>query len=121
MEDTEVEVLLLGEVRHTRHKGPPERPITGPFGKDFVDRRVVDGWLPIGVCGDGQTLPLHTCIQESQDEVEDAMIARFTLGSSLGHREVRQDKCAELGFGELDRNRRGCRLRGRRAHQARAS
>src|SRR5262245_2516477 len=84
MQDTEVEVLLLGEVRHTRHKGLPERPITGPFGKDFVDRRVVDGWLPIRVCGDGQTLPLHTCIQEPQDEVEDAMIAQFTLGSSLG-------------------------------------
>ena len=31
MQDTEVEVLLLGEVRHTRHKGLPERPIIRPF------------------------------------------------------------------------------------------
>jgi hypothetical protein len=92
MQDTEVEVLLLGEVRHTRHKGLPERSIIGPFGKDFVDRCVVDGWCALGVCGYGEALPLHACIQEPQNVVEDAMIAQFTLGSlgsALGHREVR--------------------------------
>jgi hypothetical protein len=37
------------------------------------------------------------------------------------HREVRQDKCLELRFGELDGNRRRCRLWGYGAHQVMAS
>jgi hypothetical protein len=44
------------------------------------------------------------------DEVEDAMIAEFAPGSTLGHREMRQDKLLELGGRELDGNRRRCRL-----------
>ena len=43
------------------------------------------------------------------DEVKDPVIAQFALWTTLGHREVRQDKCLELRFGELNRNR--CRYR----------
>ena len=37
MEDTEIELLLGREMPHTGHKRLPERPIIGPFGKNFVD------------------------------------------------------------------------------------
>ena len=66
--------------------------------------------FPIGVFRNGQTLPLHPGIEHPQDEVKDAMIAQFALRPPLGHREVREDKCGELPFGELDGNGRGCRL-----------
>src|SRR6266849_3339573 len=49
------------------------------------------------------------------------MIAQFALWTPLGHGEVRQDKCNELGFRELDGNRRRCRLCCRYAHHARTS
>src|SRR5262249_51109280 len=32
-------------------------------GKDFVDRRVVNGRLALGVCRYGQALPLHACVE----------------------------------------------------------
>ena len=95
--------------------------IIRPFRKDFVDGRVVYRRFPMGACRHRQALPLHPRIQDPQDQVKDLMIAQFTLGSALGHGEVRQDKCRELRFGELDRNRRLCGLWGRGAHQARAS
>ena len=60
-------------------------------------------------------------IEDPQDEVKDAMIAQFALWTALGHREVRQDKCLELRFGELDRDRCRCRLWCRGAHHAMAS
>jgi len=78
--------------------------VVGPLGEDFVDRGVVNGRLAMGVCRHGQALPLHPGIEEPQDEVEDAMIAEFTLGSALRHGEVRQDKCRELGSGKLHGN-----------------
>jgi hypothetical protein len=84
MQDAEVEVLLLCEVSHTRHKRLPQRPITGPCGKDFIDGRIVNGWLALGIVRDGQALPLHARIQDPQDEVKDAMIAQFALGTPLG-------------------------------------
>ncbi len=31
----------------------PERPIIGPSGKDFVDGRIVNGWLALGVLRHG--------------------------------------------------------------------
>ena len=46
MEHAQIEVLLGREMPHTGHKRPPQRPIIGPFGKDFVDGRVVDGRFP---------------------------------------------------------------------------
>jgi hypothetical protein len=44
----------------------------------------VDGRLALGVVRDGQALPLHARVEHPQNEVEDAMIAQFTLGSPLG-------------------------------------
>src|SRR4029434_2924886 len=108
-------------MRHTGHKRLPERAIIRPFGKDFVDGRVVNGRLALGVVWDAQALPLHPRLTHPQNEVEDAVIAQFALRSPLGHREVREEKCLELRFGELDRNRRRCRLWCRGAHRAIAS
>src|SRR6266571_9390210 len=60
-------------------------------------------------------------VEHPQDEVKNAVIAQFALWPPLRHREVRQDKCGELRFGELDRDRRRCRLCCRYAHHVRAS
>ena len=49
MEHAEVELFLGGEMPHTGHKRLPQRPIIGPLGKDFVDGRVMDGRLAVGV------------------------------------------------------------------------
>ena len=68
----------------------------------------MDGRFAVGIWRHGQALPLHSGVEDPQDEIEDAIIAQFALGTALGHREVRQDKCLELGFRELDRNRRRC-------------
>src|SRR4029453_12005618 len=46
---------------------------------------------------------------------------QFALGTALGHREVRQDKCGELRFGELDGNWRRCKLWCRGAHDTMTS
>src|SRR5215813_2738941 len=78
-------------------------------------------WFPIEVCRHRQALPLHPSIEHPQDEVKDPVIAQFALWTTLGHREVRQDKCLELGFRELDRNRRRYRRGCRSAHHAIAS
>jgi len=108
MEHAEVELFLDCEMPYTRHKRLPERPIIGPSGKDFVDGRIVNDRRALGIVRHGQTLPLPAGVEDPQDEIEDAIIAQFALRSALGHREMRQDKCLELGFRELDRNR--CRL-----------
>jgi hypothetical protein len=121
LEHADVELFLRREMPHTRHKRLPERAIIRPSGKDFVDGRIVDGRLALGVVRHGQTLPLHPGVEDPQDEVKDPLIAQFALGTALGHREVWQDKCLELGFRELDRNRCRYRLWGFCAHQARAS
>src|SRR5882724_7719674 len=121
MEHAQIELSLCREMPHTGHKRLPERPVIGPFGKDFVDGRVVDGRLALGVVRHGQTLPLHPGVKHPHDEVKDPVIAQFALWTALGHREVRQDKRFELWCRELDRNRRRYRLWGCCAHQARAS
>src|SRR5438876_8984062 len=120
MEYTDIELLLGREMPHTGHKRLPERAIIRPFGKDFVDGRIVDGRFALRVVWNGQALPLHPGVEHPQDEVKDAIIAQFALRSPLGHGEVRQDKCGELGFRELDRNRRGCKLWCSSAHHAMA-
>src|SRR5437016_1035368 len=116
MEHADVELFLGREMPYTRYKRLPERPIIGPSGKDFVDGRIVDGRLALGILRHGQALPLHSGVEDPQDEIEDAIIAQFALGTALGHREVRQDKCLELRFGELDGNWRRCKLWCRGAH-----
>jgi hypothetical protein len=49
MEHTPIELLLNREMPHTGHKRLPERAIIRPFGKDFVDSRIVDGRLALDV------------------------------------------------------------------------
>jgi len=84
MEHAEIELLLGREMPHTGHERLPERPIIGPSGKDFVDSRIVNGRLALGVVRHGQTLPLHPGVEHPQDEVKDAVIAQFALGTALG-------------------------------------
>ncbi len=121
MEHAGIEVFLGRKLPDTGHARLPERPIIGPLRKDFVDGRVVDGRLALGVGRHGQTLPLHPGVEHPQDEVKDPIIAQFALWTTLGHREVRQDKYLELWFRELDRNRCRGRLWCRGAHHAMAS
>jgi hypothetical protein len=119
MQHAQVEVFLRGKIRHAGDKRLPESPIIGPSSKDFGDGRIVHGRFPMRVFLYRPALPLHTRIQDPQDEVQDTMIAYFALRSPLGHGEVREEKCRELRCGELDGNRRRCRLVCRCAHQAR--
>src|SRR5262245_54376701 len=121
MEHAEVKFLLVREMGHTGRERLPERPVIGPFGKDFVDGGVVNGRLAMGVLRNGQALPLHPGIQHPQNEVKEAMIAEFARWTTFGHREVREDKCVELGFGELDGNGRGCWVFCRCSHGSLAS
>jgi hypothetical protein len=69
MQHAQIELLLTREMPHTGHKHPPQRPIIGPFGKDFVHSRIVNGGFPIGVVRYGQALPLHPRVEHPQDEV----------------------------------------------------
>src|SRR5271166_1687503 len=91
---------------HTGDKCLFKRSIVGPFRESFVDCRVMDSRLSVGCPWDRQALPLHACVEHPQNEVEDAMIAEFTLRPPPGHRQVRKDKCGELWLGELNGNRR---------------
>src|SRR5882724_11278192 len=81
----------------------------------------MNGRFSVAVLWYGQALPLHPRVEHPEDEVKDPVIAQFALRSALGHREVRQDKCLELRFGELNGNRCRCRLWCRAAHQVVAS
>ena len=83
-----------------------ERAIVSPFREHLVDGRVVDQGGPVGRPGYWHALPLHTRIENLQDQIENAMIAQFTFRSAAGHRKVREDKCDELRPGELHGNRR---------------
>jgi hypothetical protein len=84
MQHAEIELLLGREMPHTGHKRLPQRPIIGPFGKNFVDGRVMDDRVTLGVCRHGQTLPLHPGVEEPQDEVKGPIIAQFALRPALG-------------------------------------
>ncbi len=84
MEHADIELLLDREMPHTGHKRLPERAIISPFGKDFVDGRVVNSRLALRVVWNGQALPLHPRIKHPQNEIEDAVIAQFALRSPLG-------------------------------------
>lgn len=84
MEHAEIELLLTREMPHTGHKRLPERAIIRPFGKDFVDGRVVNGRFAVGVVWYGQALPLHPRVEHPEDEVKDSVIAQFALWSALG-------------------------------------
>jgi hypothetical protein len=64
MQHAEIEVILCHEMSHTRHERLPQRSIISPFGKDFVDGRVVESRLALGISRYWQALPLHPCIQD---------------------------------------------------------
>src|SRR5919197_2886885 len=121
MQHAEIKLLLGREMSHTGHKRLPERSIIRPSGKDFVDGRVMNGRFAIGVVWYGKALPLHPRGEHPEDEVKDPVIAQFALWTTLGHREVRQEKCLERRFGELDRDWRRYRRWCRGAHHAMAS
>ena len=106
---------------HTGDERLLKRPIIGPFGADFVDGGVVYGRFPVGVCRHRQALPRHPRVEDPQDEMKDTMIAQFALRPPLRPREVREDTCGELRLGELNGNRRRCRLLCRCVHHAKAS
>jgi hypothetical protein len=108
MQDAEIELVVLCQMPHTGDEGMLKGAVIRPPGEDFVDGRLVDGWLTLGVLREGQALPLHPCIEHREDEVEDAVRAEFTFWPTLGHREVREEKFRELRGGELNRNRRRC-------------
>ncbi len=63
MEHTGIEVLLGRKMPDTGHERLPERPIIGPFGKDFVDGRLVNGRFSVGILRNGYTLPLHPGVE----------------------------------------------------------
>jgi len=88
MQHAGIEVFLRRQMPHTGDERLPQRPIIGPFGKDFIDGRVVHDRFPIGVLRHRQALPLHPGIEHPQDEVKDLVIAQFALWTALGHREV---------------------------------
>lgn len=101
MEPADIALCRGREMPHTGHTRLPERPVSGPLGKAFVDRGVVPGRLPLGSLWYGEALPLHARIQEPQDEMKDAIIAPCALWTALGHRQVWQETCGELACGEL--------------------
>ncbi|MDQ4146865.1 MAG: hypothetical protein M3120_04110 [Pseudomonadota bacterium] len=120
MEYAYIELLLVREMGYTGDERLLERPIIGPFGKRSVDVGVVNVRLPGGTFRDGQALPRHPRIQHPQNEVKEAMIADFAPWTALGHREVREDKCGELGFRQLYRDGRCFRIFASCAHHRRA-
>ena len=71
MQHAQIELLLNREMPHTGHKRLPQRPIIGPFGKDFVDGGVMNGRFAVGVLWYGQALPLHPRVEDPEDEVKD--------------------------------------------------
>ncbi|HEY5864864.1 MAG TPA: hypothetical protein VI542_04825 [Candidatus Tectomicrobia bacterium] len=109
---------MVREIRHAGDEGLLQGAVIRPLGEDFVDRRVVNGRLATGVCRHGQAFPLHPGIEQPQDQIEDAMIAEFTLGAALRHGEVREDKLLELRGGELHGNWRRSGLCWRDGHDS---
>ena len=116
MQNTEIELVVCRQMRHTGNEGLLQRTVVRPAGKDFVDGGVVDGIGAIRGLRDRQALPLHAGVEHPQDQIEDTVIAEFTLGTTFRHGEVRQDKRSELYFRQLDGNGRGRGLFGWYGH-----
>jgi hypothetical protein len=81
-----------------RHNGlvVAEKAVISPFREHLVDGRVVDQGGAVSRSGYWHALPLHTRIEDPQDQVENAMITQFAFRPAAGHRQVREDKCDEL-------------------------
>lgn len=106
MQDAEIKVMVLRQMPHAGDERLHERVIVSPLAEHLVDCRVVDQGASIAVSGNWRAFPLHTRIEDPQDQVEDAVVAQFAFRPAQGHREVGQDKCGELRRGELHGNRR---------------
>ena len=48
----------------------------------------MDGIRAVGRLREGQTLPLHAGVEHPQDQIEDTVIAKFTLGPGPGRINV---------------------------------
>jgi hypothetical protein len=106
MKDAEIKLVMLCPMPHAGDGRLLERAVVSPFREHLVDGRVVDQGGPVGRPGYWHGLPLHTRIEDPQDQIEYAMIAQFTFRPAAGHRQVRKDKCDELRPRELHGNRR---------------
>ena len=121
MQDVEIKLAMLRQMPHAGDERLLERAVVSPFREHLEDGRVVDQGGPVGRSGYWHALPLHTRIEDPQDQIESAMIAQFAFRPAAGHRKVREDKCDELRPGELHGNRpRGLAL-GHIAHPDMAS
>ena len=100
----EIEVVVLRQMPHAGDERLIERAIVSPFREHFVDCRVVDQGSPVGRSGYWHALPLHTSIEDPQDQIEDTVIAQLAFRPAHGHREVWEDKCYKLRTGELHGN-----------------
>ena len=68
MQDAEIEVALLRQIPHAGDECLIERAIVGPFCKHLVDGRVVDQGGPVTRIGYRHALPLHTRVEDPQDQ-----------------------------------------------------
>jgi hypothetical protein len=121
MEYAYIERLLVREMGYTGDERLLERPIIGPVGKRSVNVGVVNFRPDSGTFRDWHALPLHPRLKHPQNEVQEAMIVDFAPRTALGHREVWEDTCGELGFRQLHRDGRCFRIFGSCAHDVRAS
>src|SRR5258705_5881689 len=63
MEHGRAHACLRRPMAHARNASLPERAIVGPFGKDFVDSRVMNGRFAVGILWYRQALPLHPRVE----------------------------------------------------------
>jgi hypothetical protein len=89
MQNSEIELMMCRELRHTGDKSLLQRTVIRPAGDDFVDGGGVNSIGAVGRFRDRQTLPWHTGVEDLQNQIEDAVIAEFTPRPTPGHRKVR--------------------------------
>src|SRR5882757_5482548 len=75
MQDVEIKVMLLRQMPHSGDERLVERAVVSPFREHLVDGRVVDQGGPVARSGYWHALPLHTRIEDPQDQIENAVIA----------------------------------------------
>src|ERR1700735_934759 len=121
VQDAQIKLVMLRQMPHAGDERLLERAVISPFREHLVDGRVVDPRGPVGSPGYWHALPLHTRIEDPEDQIENTMIAQFAFRPAHGHREVREDKCDELRPGELHGNRRRGLALGHIAHPDMAS
>src|SRR5690348_603118 len=86
----------------------PTRPWPGARQMRHTGPRAWKDWRPDD--DQNRAYPSRQTVQEGgatshpEDQIEDAVIAEFAFRPAPGHREVWEDKCAELRLGELNRN-----------------